>query len=64
MGEAITRWDGWSLSVPPVGSALNEPTIDEDEIHDKSKPGAAEKGSGKIQSSAFCRFQTQCKSIH
>jgi len=57
IGEAITRWDGWSLSVPPVGSALNEPTIDEDEIHDKSKPGATEKEAAKYRAPLSADFK-------
>ncbi len=49
VGEAIARWDGWSLSVPPVGSALNEPTLEKDEIHDKSNPAAAQKEAAKYR---------------
>ncbi|MEI2738083.1 MAG: hypothetical protein V9F01_04810 [Chitinophagaceae bacterium] len=49
IGEAITRWDGWSLSVPPVGSALNEPTLEEEEIYDKSNPASKIKEANKYK---------------
>lgn len=49
IGEAIARWEGWSLSVPPPGSALNEPMLDKDEIHDKSNPAAAQKEAAKYK---------------
>ncbi|MGB2702178.1 MAG: hypothetical protein WBC81_00825 [Chitinophagaceae bacterium] len=49
IGEAIARWDGWSLSVPPPGSALNEPTLDEDEINDKSNPASKIKEENKYK---------------
>ena len=50
IGEAIARWDGWSLSVPPPGSALNEPTLDnEDDIYDKSNPASKIKEENKYR---------------
>ena len=49
VSEAIARWEGWSLSVPPVGSALNEPTLEKDEIHDKSNPAAVQKEAAKYR---------------
>lgn len=50
IGEAITRWDGWSLSVPPPGSALNEPTLDnENDIYDKSNPALKTKEENKYK---------------
>ncbi|MCX8021030.1 MAG: hypothetical protein N2747_11115, partial [Chitinophagaceae bacterium] len=48
--ETIACWEGWSLSVPRPGNALNEPLISDTEVHtDKKKelekyktPGTAE----------------------
>lgn len=37
VGEAIARWEGWSLSVPRPGSALNDPMLDSKEVYDKTK---------------------------
>lgn len=37
VGEAIARWEGWSLSVPRPGSALNDPMLDNKEVYDKTK---------------------------
>lgn len=34
VGEAIARWEGWSLSVPRPGSALNDPMLDNKEVYD------------------------------
>jgi hypothetical protein len=52
VGEAIARWEGWSLSVPRPGSALNDPMIDDtneiyksDSAQEKAKyqtPGTAD----------------------
>lgn len=37
VGEAIARWEGWSLSVPRPGSALNDPMLDHQEVYNKTK---------------------------
>lgn len=57
VGEAMARWDGWSLSVPPVGSALNEPTLDEDEINDKSIPASKQKEADKYRTPLTADFK-------
>ncbi len=50
IGEAIARWDGWSLSVPPPGSALNDPMLDnEEDIYDKSNPASRIKEENKYR---------------
>ena len=39
VGEAIARWEGWSLSVPRPGSALNDPLLDKKEVYNKNDAG-------------------------
>lgn len=41
VGEAIARWEGWSLSVPRPGSALNDP------LNDKTNEVYSEKTGNK-----------------
>ena len=57
IGEVLARWDGWSLSVPPVGSALNDPMLDNDDIHDKSNPAAAAKEADKYRTPDTADFK-------
>lgn len=49
VGETLARWEGWSLSVPPVGSALNEPMLDQEDIYDKSNPSSKIKEANKYK---------------
>lgn len=37
VGEVIARWEGWSMSAPRPGSALNDPMLDAKPMYDKSK---------------------------
>lgn len=49
VGETLARWEGWSLSVPPVGSALNEPMLEQEDIYDKSNPASKIKEANKYK---------------
>ncbi|HMU46067.1 MAG TPA: hypothetical protein PKC72_06850 [Chitinophagaceae bacterium] len=57
VGEAFARWEGWSLSVPPPGSALNDPLLDKQEIYDKSKPGDKVKEENKYRTPNTADFK-------
>jgi|CXWL01.1.fsa_nt_gi hypothetical protein len=57
VGEAIARWEGWSLSVPRPGSALNDPMLDSEEVYDKSKPGNAAKENAKYKTPGIADFK-------
>jgi hypothetical protein len=57
VGEAIARWEGWSLSVPRPGSALNDPMLDKEEVYDKSKPGNADKENAKYKTPGTADFK-------
>lgn len=58
VGEAIARWEGWSLSVPRPGSSLNDPMIDGDnDVYDKSKPGNAAKEEAKYKTPGTADFK-------
>ncbi len=57
VGETLARWDGWSLSVPPVGSALNDPTLDNEEIYDKSNPASKQKEADKYKTPLTADFK-------
>ncbi|MGB3006800.1 MAG: hypothetical protein WBC06_09835, partial [Chitinophagaceae bacterium] len=46
VGEAIARWEGWSLSVPRPGSSLNDPMLDDKEVYDKNKEAEKYKTPG------------------
>lgn len=61
VGEAIARWEGWSLSVPRPGSALNDPMLDKEEVYDKSKPGNAEKENTKYKTPGTADFRLNVK---
>lgn len=61
VGEAIARWEGWSLSVPRPGSALNDPMLDKEEVYDKSKPGNADKENAKYKTPAIADFKLNVK---
>lgn len=61
VGEAIARWEGWSLSVPRPGSALNDPLLDQEEVYDKSKPGNAAKENAKYQTPGTAEFRLNVK---
>lgn len=57
IGEAIARWEGWSLSVPRPGSSLNDPTLDTTEVYDKSIPGNAAKEDAKYKTPGVADFK-------
>ncbi len=58
IGEAIARWEGWSLSVPRPGSSLNDPMIDSDnDVYDKSIAGNAEKEAAKYRAPGTADFK-------
>ena len=61
VGEAIARWEGWSLSVPRPGSALNDPLLDSEEVYDKSKPGNADKENAKYRTPGVSDFKLNVK---
>lgn len=61
VGEAIARWEGWSLSVPRPGSALNDPMLSKEEVYDKSKPGNAEKEAAKYKTPGTADFKLNVK---
>jgi len=61
VGEVIARWEGWSLSVPRPGSALNDPLLDQEEVYDKSKPGNAAKENAKYLTPATADFRLNVK---
>jgi len=62
VGEAIARWEGWSLSVPRPGSSLNDPKLDTQEIYDKRQPGGAIKELAKYKTPANADFRLNVKS--
>lgn len=62
IGEVIARWEGWSLSVPRPGSALNDPMLDKEEVYDKTKPGNASKENAKYQTPGTADFRLNVKS--
>ncbi len=57
LGEAIARWEGWSLTVPRPGSALNDPKLTPEEIHDKRSLDAAAKERAKYQTPGSADFR-------
>ncbi len=57
VGEVIARWEGWSLSVPRPGSALNDPMLDKEPVYDKSKPGNTEKEKAKYKTPGIADFR-------
>jgi hypothetical protein len=57
VGETFARWEGWSLSVPPPGSALNDPLLDKQEIYDKSKPADKVKEENKYKTPNTADFK-------
>ncbi len=57
VGEAIARWEGWSLSVPRPGSSLNDPMLDKQEVYDKTKPGNTEKENAKYKTPGTADFR-------
>jgi hypothetical protein len=61
VGEAIARWEGWSLSVPRPGSALNDPLLESEEVYDKSKPGNADKENAKYRTPGVADFKLNIK---
>ena len=61
VGEAIARWEGWSLSVPRPGSSLNDPLLDSEEVYDKSKPGNADKENAKYKTPGIADFKLNVK---
>lgn len=61
VGEAIARWEGWSLSVPRPGSALNDPLLDKQEVYDKTKAGNSEKEKAKYNTPANADFRLNVK---
>lgn len=61
VGEAIARWEGWSLSVPRPGSALNDPMLDKEEVYDKNKPGNADKENTKYKTPGTADFRLNVK---
>ncbi|MBI5858602.1 MAG: hypothetical protein HZB42_13265 [Sphingobacteriales bacterium] len=61
VGEAIARWEGWSLSVPRPGSALNDPMLDKEEVYDKTKAGNADKENAKYKTPGTADFRLNVK---
>lgn len=61
-GEVLARWDGWSLSVPRPGSALNDPKLSKDEIYDKRNAGQAAKENEKYNTPANSDFRLNVRS--
>lgn len=57
VGEALARWEGWSLSVPRPGSSLNDPMLDKEEVYDKSKMGMASKEEAKYKTPGVADFK-------
>jgi hypothetical protein len=57
VGEAIARWEGWSLSVPRPGSSLNDPMLDKEQVYDKTKPGNTEKENAKYKTPGTADFK-------
>ncbi len=58
IGEALARWEGWSLSVPRPGSSLNDPMIDGDnDVYDKSIAGNTEKEEAKYRAPGNADFK-------
>lgn len=61
VGEVIARWEGWSLSVPRPGSALNDPMLEKEEVYDKTKPGNTAKENAKYQTPGTADFRLNVK---
>lgn len=57
VGEALARWEGWSLSVPRPGSSLNDPMLDKMEVYDKTKPGNIAKEEAKYKTPSVADFK-------
>jgi hypothetical protein len=63
IGEAIARWEGWSLSVPRPGSSLNDPKTPREtnesykEVYDKSIAGNAAKEHAKYKTPVVADFK-------
>lgn len=57
VGEVIARWEGWSLSVPRPGSALNDPLLDNKEVYDKNNPAEKQKEESKYKTPATADFK-------
>ncbi len=57
VGEAIARWEGWSLSVPRPGSALNDPLLDSDNEVYSDKDGNKSKETDKYKTPGTADFR-------
>jgi len=57
VSEAIARWEGWSLSVPRPGSALNDPLNSGAEMYDKNIPDQKKRELAKYQTPASADFK-------
>ena len=57
VGEVLTRWEGWSLSVPRPGSALNDPKLDDEQMYDKRQSGSPLKEAEKYKTPANADFR-------
>ena len=56
VGEAIARWEGWSLSIPRPGSALNEPLTEDKEVYSE-KDGTKNKEADKYKTPGTADFK-------
>lgn len=57
VGEAIARWEGWSLSVPRPGSALNDPMNSPKEVYDKNTSEGKTKEEAKYKTPLTADFK-------
>lgn len=58
VGEALARWEGWSLSVPRPGSSLNDPLNDpSNDVYDKRVAGNTEKENAKWMAPGSADFK-------
>ncbi len=57
VGEAIARWEGWSLTVPRPGSAMNDPLQDKQEVYDKNISADKTKEEAKYKTPGIADFK-------